>query len=93
MVAGGMGVGILTGSVRRLVETLGLVLIPIHQPVIQREVVQVSHAGRSLSPAAKKFSETLIEWTAAPSGGREPRNRRKMRFCNLCYQFDCDLHR
>lgn len=94
MVAGGMGVGILTGSIRRLVETLGLVLKPIQQPTIHREVVLVLHSGRSLSPAAKKFSDTLVEWTnSAPGTGRQAGVRRKIRFCQECYQFDCKLHK
>jgi len=63
MVEGGLGVGILTSSMRQLAEAIGLQLRPIHTPSIQREVVLVLHTGRSLSPAAKKFSEALIEWS------------------------------
>ena len=63
MVEGGLGIGILTGSMRQLAESLGLQLRPIHRPTIQREVVLVLHTGRSLSPAAKQFSEALIDWS------------------------------
>lgn len=60
MVEGGMGVGVLTDSVRPVVGALGLALRPITRPVVRREVVMVLHVGRSLSPAAQKFGELLL---------------------------------
>lgn len=59
MVEGGMGIGILTDSMRRLAGALGLKMRPITGPVVQREVVMVLHTGRSLSPAAQNFSDLL----------------------------------
>lgn len=71
MVEGGLGIGILTSSMRQLAEALRLQLRPIHRPTIQREVVLVLHTGRSLSPAAKQFSDALTAWSRTalnPSG-------------------------
>lgn len=59
MVEGGMGIGILTDSLRRVVDALGLAVRPITRPVVHRQVVMVLHAGRSLSPAAQKFGDVL----------------------------------
>ncbi|MDR6853839.1 LysR family transcriptional regulator [Variovorax guangxiensis] len=75
MVEGGLGIGILTSSMRQLAEALRLQLRPIHRPTIQREVVLVLHTGRSLSPAAKQFSDALIAWsrTASNPSGRAAR--------------------
>jgi DNA-binding transcriptional LysR family regulator len=60
MVEGGMGIGILTDSMRRVVGALGLVMRPITRPMVYREVVMVLHSGRSLSPAAQKFGDLLL---------------------------------
>ncbi|WP_077002553.1 LysR family transcriptional regulator [Variovorax sp. KK3] len=84
MVEGGLGIGILTSSMRQLAESFQLQLRPIHRPSIQREVVLVLHTGRSLSPAAKQFSDALIDSArtrsssstgtgAAAAGGRNGR--------------------
>jgi DNA-binding transcriptional LysR family regulator len=75
MVEGGLGIGILTSSMRLLAEAFELRLLPIHRPTIQREVVLVLHTGRSLSPAAKQFSDALIAWsrTGSAAGGRNGR--------------------
>ncbi len=72
MAANGLGIGIMTGSMREIVEALGLVLRPIHRPTVKREVVLVLPAGRSLSPAAKEFSEALMAW---PRSRLNPDNR------------------
>ena len=61
MVEGGLGVGVLTTSMRRVVDALGLTMRPIVRPVVKREVVLVFHADRSLSPAAQKFRDLLVE--------------------------------
>lgn len=90
MVAGGLGVGILTGSTRRLSESLGLVFKPIVQPRLEREVVLVLHAARSLSPAAKKFSDLLVRWTSLKRSSSDEESNAQ-RFCNVCYQFGCLL--
>lgn len=60
MVEGGMGIGILTDSMRRVVGALGLTLRPVTRPSVQREVVIVLHVGRSLSPAAESFVALLV---------------------------------
>ena len=60
MVEGGMGIGILTDSMRRVVGALGLVMRPITRPMVYREVVMVLHSGRSMSPAAQKFGDLLL---------------------------------
>ncbi|MBS0317535.1 MAG: LysR family transcriptional regulator [Proteobacteria bacterium] len=60
MVEGGMGIGILTDSVQRVVIGLGLEQRLITRPIVQREVVMVLHTGRSLSPAAQAFGDLLL---------------------------------
>lgn len=90
MVAGGLGVGILTGSTRRLSESLGLALKPIAQPRLEREVVLVLDPARSLSPAAKKFSDALVGWTRRKRSNADDGDNSN-RFCNVCYQFGCTL--
>lgn len=60
MVEAGMGIGILTDSMRRVVGALGLALRPVTRPTVRREVVIVLHVGRSLSPAAQKFADLLV---------------------------------
>jgi len=61
MVEGGLGIGILTSSMRQLAGAFRLQLRPLHQPTIRREVVLVLHSGRSLSLAAKQFSDALVD--------------------------------
>lgn len=61
MVEGGLGVGVLTNSMRPLVHALGLTMRPIVGPAVKREVVLVFHADRSLSPAAQMFRDLLVE--------------------------------
>lgn len=61
MVEGGLGVGVMTTSMRRVVHALGLTFRPIVRPVVKREVVLVFHTDRSLSPAAQKFRDLLLE--------------------------------
>ena len=78
MVEGGLGVGILTGSVRQVAEALNLQLRPIHRPTIQREVALVLHAERSLSPAARQFADALIALPGnGGAGGKAARGRRR----------------
>lgn len=88
MVAGGLGVGVLTSSSRQVAEALGLVFKPVGPPAIERGVVLVLHTERSLSPAAKKFTEELQEWVATMLDP-DMRPRRHDTFCTVCYQFDC----
>ncbi|MFT3813432.1 MAG: LysR family transcriptional regulator [Acidovorax sp.] len=64
MVMGGLGIGVMTSSARPLAEALGLALKPVGNPTVKRGVALVFHPGRSLSPAAKKFTEALQEWAS-----------------------------
>lgn len=91
MVAGGLGVGVLTGSTRRLSESMGLVLKPISQPRVEREVVLMLHSAHSLSPAAKKFSDALVSWTSLKRSRFNEEGNDGHCFCNVCYQFGCAL--
>lgn len=67
MVEGGMGIGILTDSIRRVADALGLTLRPVTRPRVRREVVMVLHAGRSLSPVAQKFRDLLLSYKSSSS--------------------------
>lgn len=60
MVEGGLGVGVMTTSMNRVVKALGLVTKAIRQPVVRREVSLVFHPDRSLSPAAQSFRDLLV---------------------------------
>lgn len=70
MVEGGMGIGVLTDSVRSVAGALGLALRPIGRPTVRREVVMVLHVGRSLSPAAQKFGDLLLSYKPPEAGAR-----------------------
>jgi LysR family transcriptional regulator, carnitine catabolism transcriptional activator len=70
MVEGGMGVGVMTDSMRRVVDALGLQLRPINRPSVRREVVMVLRVGSSLSPAAEKFAQLLSQESRGHQSGR-----------------------
>ena len=61
MVAAGMGIAVMTSSVAKLAASFGLTVKRVSQPVITREVSLLFHPDRSLSPAAQKFRELLVE--------------------------------
>ena len=61
MVEGGLGIAVLTTTASRLALSLGLVVKPVVDPVIKRDVSLLFHADRSLSPAAQNFSELLFK--------------------------------
>lgn len=61
MVEGGLGIGVMTTSMSRVVKALGLVQKEITRPVIKREVALVFHPDRSLSPAAQAFRDLLVK--------------------------------
>ena len=69
MVEGGLGIGVMTISMSRVIRALGLTLKEITRPVIKREVALVFHPDRSLSPAAQTFRDLLVKKRAelAPS--------------------------
>ncbi len=60
MVEGGLGIGVMTNSIKRVTSALGLVLKKITQPVVVRDVALIYHPDRSFSPAAKGFHDLLI---------------------------------
>lgn len=70
MVEGGLGIGVMTTSMSRVIKALGLTLKQISHPVIKREVSLVFLPDRSLSPAAQVFRDMLIKKRAqlAPKG-------------------------
>lgn len=55
-----LGVAILTDAVRDLCDWMGLVVRPIHRPVIHRELVLLTLKDRALSPSAQRFFERLV---------------------------------
>lgn len=61
MVEGGLGIGVMTTSMARVVKALGLTLKEITRPVVKREVSLVLHPDRSLSPAAQSFRDLLLK--------------------------------
>ena len=61
MVEGGLGIAVLTTTASRLALSLGLVVKPVTNPLIKRDVSLLFHAERSLSPAAKNFSDLLFK--------------------------------
>ncbi|HSV81817.1 MAG TPA: LysR family transcriptional regulator [Ramlibacter sp.] len=69
MVEGGLGIGVMTISMSRVIRALGLTIKEITRPVIKREVALVFHPDRSLSPAAQTFRDLLVKKRAelAPS--------------------------
>lgn len=60
MVEGGLGIGVMTTSMARVIKALGLTLKEITHPVVKREVSLVLHPDRSLSPAAQRFRDLLV---------------------------------
>ena len=61
MVEGGLGIGVMTTSMARVVKALGLTLKEITRPIVKREVALVLHPDRSLSPAAQTFRDLLVK--------------------------------
>jgi len=63
IVEGGLGVAIMTSAVERLATSLGLLVRTPTEPRITRDISLVQKRARSLSPAAKRFREFLLEAT------------------------------
>lgn len=59
LVAAGVGVAVLPSSTVRPGDRPGLRKIALTHPAVQREVVLLQRAGRSLSPAAQAFARLL----------------------------------
>ncbi len=60
MVEGGMGISIMTPSMRRVVHALGLVMKPLNRPSVQGDVSLIFLPDRSLSPAARGLFELIF---------------------------------
>lgn len=60
MVEAGLGIAVMTTAMNRLARSLGLEIRPVDDPVIRREISLLSHAGRSLSPAAQNFRQLMV---------------------------------
>ncbi|WP_424137832.1 LysR family transcriptional regulator [Roseomonas chloroacetimidivorans] len=55
LTAGGFGIALLPGYLVGQSPAMGLLALPLEEPKVQRDVVLVLRAGRSLSPAASAF--------------------------------------
>ena len=55
MTAQGLGVTITPGYLVAYLQYPMLVAVPLRNPVVRRNLTVISHAGRSLSPAARRF--------------------------------------
>ncbi len=69
MVEGGLGIGVMTTSMARVIKALGLTLKEINKPAVKREVSLIFLPDRSLSPAAQNFRDLLIERRAELAKG------------------------
>ena len=61
MVEGGLGIGVMTISMAKVVEALDLTLKPVVEPSIEREVSLLFHPDRSLSPAAQSLCDLIYK--------------------------------
>ena len=61
MVEGGLGLAVMTTTATRLALGLGLLVKPVVNPVVKRDIALLFHADRSLSPAAQNFSDLLFK--------------------------------
>jgi DNA-binding transcriptional LysR family regulator len=64
MVKSGEGVTALPTAALPLLSSFGLTALPIHEPVVHREVSIFTRRGESLSPAAESLREFLVEFIA-----------------------------
>jgi DNA-binding transcriptional LysR family regulator len=60
MVAAGLGIGILPESALATDGPAGPRTVAIHSPILRRELVILSHKGRSPSPATEKLVEAVL---------------------------------
>lgn len=63
MISAGMGISILPENSRLLAPAGNVRTVELVDPVISREIVLLQHRRRSLSPAAAKLSEMILEKT------------------------------
>ena len=64
MIAAGLGISILPALAAQMGMAHSLVVKPLAQPLVWREIGLVSRNGRTLSPAAKIFWDGLVEEAA-----------------------------
>ena len=69
MVAGGLGVGVVTTALGRLAQALGLTMKKLSAPVVRHEVSLIMHPERSLSPAAQQLRDLMIAHRSEPTFG------------------------
>ena len=61
MIRHGMGVAIVPALVSRVVVSGELVFLPVHEPVVRRELFVVKRKGRSLSPATMEVLNFMMD--------------------------------
>lgn len=71
MVAGGLGIGVVTTALGRFAEALGLTMKKLQAPVVRHEVSLIVHPERSLSPAAQHLRDLMMAHRA--QSGTVPR--------------------
>jgi DNA-binding transcriptional LysR family regulator len=71
MTAQGLGMTITPGYLVAHLQYPMLVAVPLRNPIVRRNLTVISHAGRSLSPAARRFIDLLKRMSMA-SGQEEP---------------------
>lgn len=65
MVEAGLGVAVLPAYARVAARKGAITAIPLANPTITRDIVLITQAGRSLSPALSSFAQVLTERTVA----------------------------
>jgi DNA-binding transcriptional LysR family regulator len=65
MVKSGQGITALPTAAQPLVASFGLVAMPLHEPVVHREVSIFTRRGESLSPAAESLRAFLVDCIAS----------------------------
>jgi len=71
MTAQGLGVTITPSYLVAYLQYPMLVAVPLHNPVVRRNLTVISRSGRSLSPAARRFID-LLKNTSTANGHEEP---------------------
>jgi len=65
MTAQGLGITITPGYLVAYLQYPMLVAVPLRNPVVRRNLTVISRAGRSLSPAARRFIDLFKSMSAA----------------------------
>lgn len=64
MVDGGLGIGVMTISMVKVIQALDLTVKKVSGPVVEREVSLIFHPDRSLSPAAQSLCDLIYQHRA-----------------------------